>query len=125
MDDWLFQKQDEEPIEARNKLPEFRQWEKGAPRTGRSSLGSAARKLIEALGLTEKFLEQQAVTLWPEVVGSRIAAVSEAQKITDGVLTVKVNNSAWKQELHYLRASIAEKLNRRLRKEVVKEIRLV
>ncbi len=124
-DEWLFRKQEEEPIEPRSKLPEYRQWEKAAPRDGVSNLGTAAHRLIDALGLTERFREQQAVIRWPQVVGEKIARISEAMSIADGVLTVKVNSAAWRQELHYLKLSIIKSLNYDLRKEVVRDIKFV
>ena len=41
-----------------------------------------------------------------------------------GKLTVKVDSAPLRQELHFMRTTLVELLNRRFEREVVKEIRI-
>lgn len=66
--------------------------------------------------------EYRAVKMWSEVAGNYISKVSEVEKIHNGTLFVKVKNSTWRNELLFKKAGIIEEMNRRLGKEMVKEI---
>ena len=101
----------------------FRKWEAEADRLKKTtSLGAALHQLIERLGYTTRLQEQQAVEVWAEVVGETIAKVTEPVSVADGVLTVKVNNPTWRNELTYLKPDILTKLNHRLARKVVSDI---
>jgi predicted nucleic acid-binding Zn ribbon protein len=66
--------------------------------------------------------EFKIVKTWSQVVGSHIARVSEIEKIVDGVLYVKVKNSAWRNELTFKRQSIMAQLNYKLQSPIIKGI---
>ncbi|MCS7013388.1 MAG: DUF721 domain-containing protein [Chloroherpetonaceae bacterium] len=66
--------------------------------------------------------EFKAIRLWREVVGSHIARVSEVEKIVDGILHVKVKNSAWRNELTFRKQSIIHQLNHRIGSPFVRDI---
>jgi predicted nucleic acid-binding Zn ribbon protein len=81
------------------------------------------KDLLTRLRLDEPLLGWQAVGLWDEVVGERVAARARATSFREGTLYVSVENAVWMTELSYLRRQMAEELNRRLGAEVVREIR--
>jgi len=87
-------------------------------------VGGPLQELLERLRLTGQMRGWEAVELWPEVAGDRIAARTRATEFRDGVLTVSVDNAVWMNELTYLRHRIVEELNRRLGGRIVTEIRL-
>jgi predicted nucleic acid-binding Zn ribbon protein len=60
--------------------------------------------------------------LWPSVVGERINEVIKDVRFEGSKLIVKVENEAWRHEIHMNRFSIAKKLNDRVDSKVVKEI---
>ncbi len=66
--------------------------------------------------------EFKIVKTWSQVAGSHIARVSEIEKIVDGVLYVKVKNSAWRNELTFKRQSIIAQLNYKLQRPAIKSI---
>jgi predicted nucleic acid-binding Zn ribbon protein len=66
--------------------------------------------------------EFKIVKIWSQVAGSHIARVSEVEKVVDGVLYVKVKNSAWRNELTFKRQSIMAQLNYKLQRPVIKGI---
>ena len=89
------------------------------------TVGTAIRDLLENLGISRKIREYDAVLRWNEVVGERIAHVTEAVKIEKGVLIVRVQNGPWRNELNLLKNDVIEKLNVALGEKLVKEIRFV
>lgn len=88
------------------------------------SLGQALKQLIIDLKIEDKVLYHQAISLWPEIVGKRIAQVSHAERIEKSILFVKVTNDSWRNDLIYLKRDIIEKFNKRLGKRIIEDIRL-
>ena len=86
-------------------------------------LYSAMQELIGGLGIKKKIDEYQAVVRWAEIVGDHIARVSEATKIKQGVLFVRVAASTWRNELQLRKPEIIRKLNTALGDELVKDIK--
>jgi hypothetical protein len=62
---------------------------------------------------------------WPELVGERLAHRTSPSGLKDGVLTVNVANSAWLNELSFMRAAMVLRINEHFGRPVVKAIRLV
>ena len=86
-------------------------------------MGDALSKLTKSLGI-EKAVDQYAiVAAWPEIVGERIAGVTSAQRIENGVLFVSVTTAPWRMELSMQRQEIIRKINAETGKQIVKEIR--
>lgn len=85
------------------------------------------RELVEAVlkrsGLADEYAKQEAVFLWPAVVG-RLAAFAEASFVREGVLHVVANNSSATQELNLLAPELLAKLNRELHGEKLHGIRI-
>jgi len=73
----------------------------------------------------EKRLEESGIwRVWDETVGRQIAAKARPSRFHDGVLTVMVNSAPWMQQLNFMKRDIAQRLNDRLGKELVREIYL-
>jgi predicted nucleic acid-binding Zn ribbon protein len=90
-----------------------------------SPLGAAIQGLLENLGIGKKIREYDAVLRWNEVVGKKIASVTEAVQIEKGVLVVRVQNGPWRNELNMLKEDVIGKLNEALGEKLVKDIRFV
>lgn len=88
------------------------------------SLGQALKKLLSDLGIEDNVTNYQVINLWPEVVGKKIAKVSAAEKIENKILFVKVTNDSWRNELTYHKKKIVEKLNNKIGKRIIEDIRL-
>ena len=93
-----------------------------ARRTGRP-LGEVLEELVGQLGIQEKLSEYDAVLQWETVVGSHIAKIARAERITQGVLFVRVTASTWRNELNMRKEEIRSRLNTALGADVVKDIR--
>lgn len=63
-------------------------------------IAEAIEKFLANSGLGPRLAQAEAVTLWPEMVGAQIAAVTQARGVgPDGTLLVAVRTSAWMNEL--------------------------
>ena len=79
-------------------------------------------KVMKQLGLTKRYNEQKAVLIWNNVVGERILKRTQPLYAQDGKLVVEVENSAWMNELSFLKTDIIAKLNKELGDWVIDDI---
>lgn len=95
----------------------------GDPEPGGPELiGSILARQLFDLGLTTRLKQIEAVTCWSEVVGKKIAEASRALNYRDERLWVSVPSATWRQELIGLKPRLIQKLNNRLKENVVKDI---
>lgn len=87
------------------------------------SIGSAIKNAVEKLGLTAKFQEQRALSLWSEIVGEQVAQNAEAYRIRHGELLVSVQQATWRYHLMFERENYRKKINDALGADVVRLIR--
>ena len=85
------------------------------------SINIAIKKAIQKAGIKQ----QEAVFIWPKVVGKKINEVTEAEGVKKGVLTIKTNSSTWRQELQMQKNEIISKINKKIGKQTIKEIRFI
>ncbi|HET9297550.1 MAG TPA: DUF721 domain-containing protein [Candidatus Binatia bacterium] len=85
-------------------------------------VGEVLGNSLKRLDLSYRLNEYGIWPIWDEVVGKTIAVNAQPEKIRNGTLFVKVTSSVWMQQLQFMKEMIAEKLNNRLNREVVKNI---
>ena len=68
-------------------------------------LGIAIKDFLINTGLENGVNQQKAVIIWPEIVGIKIAENTTAELVDFNILTIKVKNSTWRNEL-YLKKDI-------------------
>ncbi len=82
-----------------------------AGRVGASSLRDALSAYLARSGFAARLQQAGVVTDWPQVVGEKIAAVSEPESVTqDGTLFVRVKSAPWMQELQLLTPELLKRL---------------
>jgi hypothetical protein len=86
-------------------------------------IGPAMDAFVRDLGLAGTLAQYDILTAWPDVVGEKIARVTTAQRMDNGVLFIGVRSAAWRNELTLKRLEIIDKLNRRAGSSIVKDIR--
>jgi hypothetical protein len=74
-------------------------------------LSEVLPEVLDGLKLSEKLIEQKAILLWSRVVGKEVKKHTNPYSIENGILVVLVDNSAWMNELTFLRTEIVKKLN--------------
>jgi len=72
----------------------------------------------------DKILEKRLFQKWIEVVGERIAEYARPLHFQDGILIIRVKNTHWMQELHYLKGRYTQQLNEELNSHIIREVRL-
>src|SRR5918996_4170860 len=85
-------------------------------------LGEVLDRSIKRLQLSTRLDEYGVWPIWNDIVGQTIARNAQPEKIRNGTLFVKVTSPVWMQQLQFMKQMIADKLNQRLRSEVVKNI---
>ena len=69
--------------------------------------------------------QNNALLIWESIVGDKIGQNTTPDKVEHGVLTVKVKNSTWRQELVFEKQNILTKLNLKLGNKTIREIRFI
>jgi len=99
---------------------------KPVARRRRSNLDSISKELgpfLHRVPQRRTALEQWIPSLWAEVAGPEIAAVTRYVAVNEGVVKVTVTSSVWAQELSAQATKLRRALNRRLGAEVASSLR--
>ena len=86
-------------------------------------IGNVFTQLFRELGIDKAIQQNMAVSRWSEIVGERIAEISEAERIENGVLFVKVSSPVWRNELVFMKSNLIISVNEALAKTVVRDIK--
>lgn len=80
-------------------------------------------KFFKTLGIENRLEENLAFAFWDSVVGKEISLHTEPEKIVKGTIMVKVDNDVWRNELTFFKNEIIQKLNRKIGKKIIQEIK--
>ena len=83
----------------------------------------AIQNFLKKSGLNSGVEQQEALKIWGETVGNKISKNTEPMSVKNGILVIKTTNPVWKQELQIQKTEIIKKLNDKLKKNIIKEIR--
>ncbi|HZH86500.1 MAG TPA: DUF721 domain-containing protein [Brumimicrobium sp.] len=79
-------------------------------------------KMMKAWGLEGKMKEMDVIKAWPELMGQGIAHRTEKLSIRNKVLHIKLNSSVMRDELHYGRNVIIQRVNEFAGTEMINDI---
>ena len=88
-------------------------------------LKSAINAFLKKAGLEKGVSQNKALLVWKEVVGDKVSQNTEPEKVESGTLYIKTTNPAWRQELVFKKNDIIKKLNNKLGKNTIKEIKFI
>lgn len=77
-------------------------------------------KAFEKVRIAAK--EYEAVDRFGEIFPD-LTKIAKAQKVNDGVLYLKVENSVWRSELNFRKQLLIEKINKYFGKRIIKTIK--
>jgi predicted nucleic acid-binding Zn ribbon protein len=84
----------------------------GVRKSRPTRLGEVLAGYLRAAGLEERLEQAAVVEAWPRLVGPRIAEVAVPESVgADGTLLVRVQSSAWRQELSLMTPEVLALLN--------------
>lgn len=72
--------------------------------------------------LSQKLAEERAIQLWKEIVGTNVSAHAKPTHIQDKIFFVKVDSSAWCNELSFFKKDIIKKINEKVGTRVIKDV---
>ncbi len=71
----------------------------------------------------KKISENLVIVYWKEIVGDELIRYTNPSYIKNGILFVDVTNSMWAHHLTFLKQDIINKINKKIKKNIVKDIR--
>ena len=87
-----------------------------------NSLGDLIRAFSENKKIKSGLVRKRVETAWSELMGQYISNETEAIRLDQGVLTLRITSASLRQELHYSRDQIIEKLNEHLGEPYIREV---
>ncbi|MEV8024861.1 DciA family protein [Microbacterium sp. NPDC080220] len=89
------------------------------------SVGDLLADLTRQSGWDAQLAKEDLVLQWAEVAGEETARHADPVALSDGVLTVQCDSTAWAKNLHLMRATIVTELIRRFPEAGVESVRFV
>lgn len=90
-----------------------------------SLLKNVIESFLQNTGLERGVAQNTALLIWNDVVGKAISENTIPESVEYGVLIVRATTPAWRQELQFKKKDIIQKLNRKLGKHTIKDIRFI
>ena len=85
-------------------------------------LGKLVKSIIDEMGIQSKIDEAQVVETWAALAGPNVNARTQSAWVKNKTLYVKINSSAWRQELQMRKKDWLERLNQELGRKLVEDI---
>jgi len=89
------------------------------------SLKIAIDAMLKKFGIDNAIAQNNAINLWNEIVGDKVAKNTQPDKVEHGIITVKVSSPTWRQELYFQKKEIILKINKTIGKNVIRDIRFI
>ncbi len=86
------------------------------------SLKDLLKNYLDDIPYRKRLKRGMILSLWPRTVGPNIAEQAENVHFKNDKLFIKVQNPAWRHEIHMKRFTIAKKLNDQVGEKIIKEI---
>ena len=91
-------------------------------RTEAKNVGQIINALLQKEHLDVALDEHRASALWPQIVGDGINRYTISRSVRGGVMTVRLSSASLANELMLIRASIIQRINEALGREIIHEI---
>jgi len=88
-------------------------------------LGDVLSSILKNRGWDTIIRERRVFEVWEDAVGGPIARNAQPDRIERGVLIVRVRNSSWSQEMTYMKDRIIARLNEKLPRQMVTDMRFI
>ena len=88
-------------------------------------LKSALSAALKQEGLDRAVHQSKALFIWEEIVGRSVAKNCIPEEVKHGVLIVRALTPVWRNEIAIKKKEIVEKLNLKLGKKTIKDMRVL
>jgi|GEM_PF-412384 len=86
------------------------------------TLSDAVKDWAKSRGIVKRLSEAEVISKWQEIVGETYAQHAVPVSLKRGCLVLKVADSSWRNELHYMQRELIGKINSTCQSKIVKEI---
>lgn len=86
------------------------------------SLGEILGALVRDPRYKPKLYQKKIENAWQDMMGVWINRETRSIRMKNGTLTIRIASAALREELHFMRAAIREKINHLLGEEFVREV---
>ena len=91
-------------------------------RTEAKNIGQIINDLLKQENLDVALDEHRASALWPQIVGDGVNRYTIRRYVKDGVMTLHLSSASLANELMLNRASIVQRINEALGREIIRDI---
>ncbi len=91
-------------------------------RTEAKNIGQIIDELLKRENLDVALDEHRASAMWPQIVGDGINRYTIKRYVNNGIMTVHLSSASLSNELMLNRASIIQRINEALGREIIHEI---
>ena len=88
-------------------------------------LKSALNTALKRENLDKAMRQNNALFLWEDIVGKSVAKNCTPEEVRHGILIVRALTPVWRNEIAIKKKEIVEKLNSKLGKKTIKDMRVL
>ncbi len=93
-------------------------------KTNLMNIGVVIKKLMQNPKLVDRLEKLDVLDIWKDIIGKDLEKYIAEARIKDNILYVKVKSSIVKNELSYKKTDLIKKINKKIGKEIIKDINL-
>jgi len=86
-------------------------------------IGETLHNLLQDIGVEKKIKQYDLLAYWPELVGENIAQITNALRVRDDILYIKVKSMTWRTELLFQKPHILTKIAEKYGNGLITDIR--
>ncbi len=86
------------------------------------SIASVIQQMIKEYGIGDKLLQAKLPAVWKDLMGAAIARRTLDISLVRGVLTLRLSSAPLKQELHFQKEVIRQRMNEALGEDFIREV---
>ena len=87
-----------------------------------NTIGEVIKKLIRNNKLSKRFDDLNVLDVWNNIIGKDLEKYIKSTRLVDDKLYVKLRSSIVRNELSYNKTQLIQRINKKLKKDVIKDI---
>ena len=87
-----------------------------------NTIGQVIKKLIKNKKLSKRLDALKVLDVWDNIIGKDLEKYIKSTKLVDDKLYVKLRSSIVRNEMSYKKTQLIQRINKKLNKDVIKDI---
>ncbi len=88
------------------------------------SLKKVLKDTLDKTGVKKNIEANKTHLIWADVVGEKISKNVETREVKKGVLYLVAKTPVWRNEINLIKKKIIDKLNKKLKKNIIRDLRI-